>query len=145
MPDGFTVDASSLEEVARKFKQAAHDAKPEVMKELAVIGEEHKKLARELAGKGSTSIPPTIDMRMLPDAVELTAAGTALAWVYERGNKDRRRGKTFHHPTFGHDPQVDQPRYPFFKGARARLAVWTVRRLVEAWRRGLKNAGINPE
>ena len=146
MPDGFSVDARDLDELVLKLRVAADRSRLEVDKSLAAIGEAHKEKAKAALDGHSTSIPPTIRSEPLPGAVRVTAAGTALAWAYERGNKDNRRGKTFTHPVFGEDRgDMGQPRYPFFKTARRQLRLWTIRTLTDAWKRAMRHSGLKVE
>lgn len=148
MPDGFTVDTRSLEELTIKLERAAIEAQLEVDRTLLTVGEEMAGVSREIAGEHSKSIPPSIKARPLrPGAVEIIAGGPGvpLAELYEIGNKGgKRTSKTFRHPVFGHEDRfVEQPRYRFFAPARTRLRARALQQLVQAWDRALERSGLN--
>lgn len=150
---GVEVDARSLEELTVKFRRALHEGRRQVDRDLGVIGEAmSKESKRSLAGV-STSVPPTIHSVPNPakHEVVLTAEGSALAWVYTKGNKVGRKARTFQHPVFapkGSSRYADRESWPtqkrvaFFQVARRRLAPWTVKTLGESWKHGLSRAGI---
>lgn len=146
MLDGFSVDTNGLDDLGKKLRFGAVAGQIEVDKALIEVADLHKTEAeRILSEAGVTSIGP-IRVQPLPGAhtVRVVAPGTALAWVYERGNKGNRRSKTFTHPVFGQvvDPPVQQQRHPFFSVARRRLARIRREMLSDAWAEGLKKSGI---
>lgn len=149
MPDFVRADAAGFEELALKLRRAAEMSTPEVDKGLLVIGEAHAQKARDILAGHSTSIPPTIRTRLIPGAVEITAASSPLAWAYQKGNKKDRKTRTFQHPVFAKrgDPQydrsdwVEQPRYRFFRFQRK----FTLLVLTKAWGKGLSRSGIRVE
>lgn len=151
MPDSFRVDASGLDDLARKLRRAAVEARLEVDKSLMEIGEAHKQKALEALDGHSTSIPPTIRVDAIPGGVRVSAAGTALAWSYEKGNKSgvgvHGDKDWFSHPVFGRKDVdwVEQARYPFLRTARAQLRKWSLATVTRGMKRGLTRSGVKVE
>jgi hypothetical protein len=119
---GMGVDATDFAGFAKALRKAAPDLAKLLRTNLRAVGSVAADEARGIAGEVSTSIPPTIKVRVSGATVAIVAGGkeNAIAGLFELGNKPNRRspGDTFGHPVFG-NKQVwsRQATHPFLAPA----------------------------
>lgn len=122
----FAIDLSELKTFASQLRKAEPRLYRSFRVSLAEAAEVVADRAREIASEQSSSIPPTISVRVSGVAVYVGAGSPSvpLAGLYEVGNAKSGRlvgssgGRTFRHPVFGdNDNWVSQPRFPFLRRA----------------------------
>ena len=131
---GFGIDTTAFRDVAKALRFAGGEAPKNLRRSLRAAGEIVAVEAKSIASEHSSSIPPTIKVRVTGATVSVVAgnANVPLAGLYELGNyrvshgvTHNRGGDSFRHPVFvakkdlpGPDGSwVDQPSWQFLKPA----------------------------
>lgn len=119
--EGVGIDTRGFGAFVRASKKAApmvHEAAREVLDGAGILVANR---AKEISGKHSASIPPTIRVHRTGATVKVRAGApdVPLAALYELGNKrSNPLSPTFRHPVFGNRNEwVTQKRYPFLHRA----------------------------
>lgn len=119
---GVTIDTSGLRELATALRKTEAKAYKDYRKALRAAGEITAERARSIAAENSTSIPPTVKVRVAGAQVSITGGSKSvpLGGLYELGNTGgaksaaASRSGTFRHPVFGdRDVWVDQPMHRY--------------------------------
>ena len=146
-----------LQGLAKNMRSSAVKFRQEMEPMLLEIGEEVATRAKVNASSaGSSSIPPTIDVRPLPGAVGVYAGTESkpLARLWEMGNirsggrNFLLKGGTFDHPIFAKGPREtwrwtgrkgvpSQQRHRFLAPALAEDRRGITKRMEAAWEKGL--------
>lgn len=124
--EGIGIDTRQFGAFVRASKKAAplaHEAAREVLDGAGILVANR---AKEIVGKHSSSIPPTIKVARTGATVKVRAGDpdVPLAVLYEVGNKKNPLSSTFRHPVFADKDEdrkqwkwVSQNRYPFLHPA----------------------------
>jgi hypothetical protein len=149
MADSFQIDTRNLEEFEHRVRAAADRWVVEKDVLIAELTKGIAESAKALAAQHSTTIPPTIRSHIEKPGMGIIEAGdrsTPIAALYERGNKgSKRTATTFRHPTFGHQPYVNQPKHPYLKPAMLLWGHTQSKRVSEMNKRALEPYHLKPE
>jgi len=142
--NGFATDASDLKVLAKHLREVDRKASRNLRRAERAVGEVIAVEARKRASEHSTSIPPTIKVRVAGGTIEVRA-GTEdqpLARLFEVGNEGRGKS-TFRHPVFGDKSNwVEQPMHPFLYRAGVAKRHEAIRLLNLAHVEALKDEGF---
>jgi hypothetical protein len=118
---GLGVDMRDFDAFARALRTAAPSTRRQLITRLRGVGALVAEEARAQIEPYSTSIPPSIKVRVSRLTVSVVAGGpdVPLAGLFELGNVgDKGRRDVFRHPVFGNrEIWVSQPRHPFLAPA----------------------------
>jgi hypothetical protein len=136
---GVGIDASAFKVLAKNLRKADRLAYRNMHTGLRAAGELVATEARAIAARDSTSIPPTIKVRVAGSTVSVQAgsASVKIAPLFELGNTGGSKSasaaekRTFRHPVFNRDVWVSQPMHPFLRPAELTVMP-KVRRAVTA-------------
>lgn len=112
-------DTHEFTAFARTLKKVAPEIRAKMMMRLRMAGALVAEDARARASEFSTSIPPSIKVRISAASVVVEAGhGVPLAGLSELGNKGGSPAGFFRHPVFGNqDVWVNQRMHPFLAPA----------------------------
>ena len=122
---GVGIDTSAFKLLAKDLRKANVLASRNLRAGLRGVGEVVAVEARSRAAQYSSTIPPTIKVRVAGTTVSVQAgsADVPIAALFELGNTGGRKSAaasvrgSFRHPVFGHDVWVEQPMHPFLRPA----------------------------
>lgn len=124
------VDTRELRKLVRDMRRFKPDK--EMHKALRVAGLMIAEDAKEIAGEVSTSVPPTVKVRVSKTKISVVAGNqdVPLAGLLELGNKGKNRKQQtasssgeFRHPVFGDRDEAEwvaQPMHPYLLKAAAK-------------------------
>lgn len=113
---GVGVDTRDYRAFARALRTAAPDIAAQLKLRLAVVGSVVADEAEARASEASTSVPPSIKVRVsgATTIVQAGGAGIPTAGLLELGNKGKGGGDEFTHPVFGNRAVwVKQAMHPY--------------------------------
>lgn len=116
---GWGIDTRELKAFIRSLRRASPEGAKRFRLGLRASGTIVEKRAKTIAARHSKKIPPTIKAGTYGATVFVKAGkDVPLAALYELGNKGKNAdASTFRHPTYGHEPWVEEARYPFLRPA----------------------------
>lgn len=101
----------------RKFTRDLKAFKPDkqLKKTLKMAGNLIAEDARALVSPHSSTVPPSIKVRMRKTSITVQAggAGIPMAGLLEMGNRGNKSKTSFRHPVYGTDTWVEQPMHPY--------------------------------
>lgn len=150
---GFYVDTTELKDFTRKLRIERPEVNRKMRRELRVAG----KLIQEDAKSKLADYPsvvPTVKVHTSFASVYISTGSKAvpLGGLLEAGNKGRRvkyveadlgvAHGSFRHPTFGHDPYVEQPMHPHVAPAAIKILPVAQKMILDALKLALVESGF---
>ncbi len=112
---GMGLDLREFQRFARALRKAQPELALGLRVKLRAAGEIVAGITRSNFAAASTSVPPSVKVRVSSATIAVVAGGPGvpMAGLLEMGNKGGRGADTFRHPVFGNRAAwVDQPMHP---------------------------------